>query len=50
MICLLAILLQPYMPQIANEIGKQININISSLLLNDYVPRFLQHGHNVGKV
>lgn len=48
--CLLAVMLQPYMPQTVNIIGRQLNIDISTFLLNDFVSVFLQPGHKIGKV
>jgi len=43
-------MLQPYMPQTVNIIGKQLNVDISTFLLNNYVSVFLQPGHKIGKV
>lgn len=43
-------MLQPYMPQTVNIIGKQLNVDISTFLLNDFVSIFLQPGHKIGKV
>lgn len=50
LVCLIAIMLQPYMPQTVNIIGKQLNVDISIFLLNDFVSIFLQPGHKIGKV
>jgi len=43
-------MLQPYMPQTVNTIGKQLNVDISTFLLNNFVTVFLQPGHKIGKV
>jgi len=43
-------MLQPYMPQTVNIIGKQLNIDISTFLLNNFVSVFLPPGHKIGKV
>lgn len=43
-------MLQPYMPQTVNIIGEQLNVNVSTFLLNDFVSVFLQPGHKIGKV
>lgn len=43
-------MLQPYMPQTVNIIGKQLNVDISTFLLNNFVTVFLQPGHRIGKV
>jgi len=48
--CLLAIITKPFMPQIANDIGKQMNIDISKYVLFGFVPIFIQAGHKIGKV
>lgn len=50
LVCLLAIMLQPYMPQTVDTIGHQLNVDISTFLLNDFVSIFLQPGHKIGKV
>lgn len=50
LVCLLAIMLQPYMPQTVNVIGEQLNVDISTFLLNDFVSIFVQPGHKIGKV
>lgn len=50
LVCLIAIMLQPYMPQTVVTIGKQLNVDISTFLLNDFVSIFLQPGHTIGKV
>lgn len=43
-------MLQPYMPQTVNIIGKQLNVDVSTYLLNDFVSIFLHPGHKIGKV
>ncbi|XP_050524768.1 methionine--tRNA ligase, cytoplasmic isoform X2 [Daktulosphaira vitifoliae] len=48
-VCLLAIMLQPYMPQTVKTIGEQLNVNITSFLLNDFVSNLLKSGHKIGK-
>lgn len=50
LVCLLAVMLQPYMPQTVDIIGKQLNIDISTFVLNNFVSVFLQPGHKIGKV
>ncbi|XP_050423706.1 methionine--tRNA ligase, cytoplasmic [Adelges cooleyi] len=49
LVCLIAVLLQPYMPQTVNIIGQQLNVNISTFLLNNFVSILLQPGHKIGK-
>lgn len=43
-------MLQPYMPKTVDIIGKQLNVDVTTFLLNDYVSIFLQPGHKIGKV
>lgn len=50
LVCLLAVMLQPYMPQTVDIIGKQLNVDVSTFLLNDFVTIFLHPGHTIGKV
>jgi len=38
------------MPETAIEIGKQMNIDLSAIVLNDFIPMFLGPGHKIGKV
>jgi len=48
--CLLTIMLQPYMPETVLIISRQLNVDISTFLLNDFVSVFLPPGHEIGKV
>lgn len=43
-------MLQPYMPQTVDIIEKQLNVDMSTFLLNNFVSAFLQPGHKIGKV
>lgn len=38
------------MPETVNIIGKQLNVDISTFLLNDFVSTFLSPKHKIGKV
>jgi len=48
--CLIAIILQPYMPQTVIKISKQINVDVSSFYLTDFFSILLKPGHKIGKV
>ncbi|BES94329.1 synthetase [Nesidiocoris tenuis] len=48
-VCLVASLLQPYMPQTVETIAKQMNLDISSLSIMDTFQPFLEEGHAIGK-
>lgn len=50
LVCLLAIMLQPYMPHTVTTIGKQLNVDVSTFLISNFVSVFLQPGHKIGKV
>jgi len=43
-------MLQPYMPQTVDIIGKQLNVDVTTFLLNEFVSIFLSSGHKIGKV
>lgn len=48
--CLLAIIMEPFMPQTANKIATQMNIDLTRIILKDFVPMFFQPGHKMEKV
>lgn len=48
--CLLAQLLDPYMPETANVIRKQLNAPPSMNVIDDKFRLFLPPGHKIGKV
>jgi len=49
MVCLLAVLLQPYMPQTVETIGKQLNLNFDNFAIPTKFKPFLKAGHKIGK-
>lgn len=38
------------MPETVNIIGNQLNVDISTFVLNDFVSTFLPSKHKIGKV
>lgn len=50
MVCLLTVLLHPYMPQTSDTLKQQINLPEDSFVIPDKFLPYLPPGHKIGKV
>lgn len=48
--CLLAIMVQPYMPSVATIMADQMNASSDVFVLTDEINILLKEGHKIGKV
>lgn len=48
--CLLSIIMEPYMPDIASQMRKQMNAPNDIIVLSNEVNVLLPEGHKIGKV